>query len=178
MPGRKPSSGKRASKKTVKATELKFGKSARVAAQKGGKKPVAWQQSERSKRVLDKVPDLPTRESGADVFDPSSKPNGFVITVTRTLDGSVSAVFRAFNDPTRRDWCHERLYSVRSTVAPRMLRLAMPDESVVAVSIARQGNTRCMVAVEQSKLPDAPAGERARQGWKGSLERLAMLLDE
>ena len=90
----------------------------------------------------------------------------------------VSAVFRAFNDPTKRDWCHERLFSVRSTVAPRMLRLAMPDDSVVAVSIARQGNTRAMVTVEQSKIVDAAAAERARQAWKGSLERLAVMLDE
>lgn len=178
MPGRKPSSGKRASKKTVKATENKFGKSARVAAQKGGKKPVVWQQSERAKRVLDKVPDAPTIMPGADIFDPKSKPNGFSIMSTRTLDGSVSAVFRAFNDPTKRDWCHERLFSVRSTVAPRMLRLAMPDDSVVAVSIARQGNTRAMVTLEHSKIVDAVAAERARQAWKGSLERLAMMLDE
>ena len=178
MPGRKPSSGKRASKKTVKATENKFGKSARVAAQKGGKKPVVWQQSERAKRVLDKVPDAPTVMAGSDIFDPNSKSNGFAVTSTRTLDGSVSAVFRAFNDPTKRNWCHERLFSVRSTVAPRILRLAMPDESVVAVSIARQGNTRCLVTVEQSKLVDAPAAERARHAWKGSLERLAAMLDE
>ena len=178
MPGRKPSSGKRASKKTVKATENKFGKSARVAAQKGGKKPVVWQQSERAKRVLDKVPDAPTIMPGVDIFDPKAKPNGFAITSTRTLDGSVSAVFRAFNDPTKRDWCHERLFSVRSTVAPRMLRLEMPDASAVAVSIARQGNTRSLVTVEHSKLVDATAAERARQAWKGSLERLAMMLDE
>jgi len=178
MPGRKPSSGKRASKKTVKATENKFGKSARVAAQKGGKKPVVWQQSERAKRVLDKVPDAPAIMPGADIFDPKSKLNGYAITSTRTLDGSVSAVFRAFNDPTKRDWCHERLFSVRSTVAPRMLRLAMPDDSVVAVSIARQGNTRALVTLEQTKIVDAAAAARARQAWKGSLERLAMMLDE
>ena len=167
MPARKPSSGKRAAKKTVKATEEKFGKAARVSAQRAGKKPVAWQQSEAPKR------EVYSADAPADTLD-----HGMSVSITRTLDGSVSAVFRAFNDPTRRDWCHDRLYSVRAAVAPRMLKLAMPDGVAVAVTIQRQGNTRSTVAVEVSKLVDAAAVERARHAWKQSLDRLSAMLDE
>jgi uncharacterized protein YndB with AHSA1/START domain len=167
MPARKPSSGKRAAKKTVKATEEKFGKSARVSAQRSGQKPMAWQQSEAPKRAPYSA------EEPADVLD-----SGHAVSVARTIDGSASAVFRAFNDPTRRAWCHERMYSVQAAVAPRMLRLAMPDKSTVTISIARKGNTRTMVSLEQTKLVDAAAADRARIAWKQALDRLAMLLDE
>ncbi len=246
MPARKPSSGKRASKKTVKATETKFGKAARVAAERGGKKPTAWQQSEAPKRSVYVAPSAvvaPKPATPADgprtlhgivsaaveqgtgkgwdawvaaldaddgrrmthkelvthlrgeykLHDTWServatgyeearglrdKATGLSITSTRTMDASVSGVFRAFNDPTRRGWMHERLYSVQAAVAPRMLKLAMPDGSVVSVAIQRQGNTRTLVNLEQSKIADAAAAERARQAWRGSLERLAVMLDE
>lgn len=178
MSARKPSAGKRSAKKTVRATEQKFGKAARVAAQQGGKKPVAWQQSEKLKRdlfvpltqdeALDRAIEIASRTAS----------HGSFITATRTVDGSASDVFRAFNDPMRRHWCHERLYSVRSAVAPRMLRVVMPDQTVVTVAIQRKGNTRTLVTVEQSQLPDAGTAERARQAWKLSLDRLAAYLDE
>ena len=59
-----------------------------------------------------------------------------------------------------------------------MLRLGMPDETVVTVSIMRKGNVRTTVTVDQSKMADAAAAERARQAWKQALERMAMMLDE
>ncbi len=246
MPARKPSSGKRASNKTVKATETKFGKAARVAAQKGGKKPAPWRQSEAPKRPVYVAPSAETAPNGSAKGDGPrtlqgivsaaveqgtgkgwdawiaaldaddgrrmtrqelvthlrggyklhdtwservaagyeearglrEQVNGLSVTATRTLDASVSAVFRAFNDPTRRGWVHERLYSVQAAVAPRMLKLAMPDGSVVTVTIQRQGNTRTLVSLEQSRIADAAAAERARQAWRGALERLAAMLDE
>ena len=171
MPARKPSSGKRAVKKTVQATENKFGKAARVAAQLGGKKPVAWQKSEAPRRA-EYVPPEAMEEAAF------AKASVFSATAARTLDASVSDVFRAFNDPMRRDWCHERMFSVRAAVAPRMLKLEMPDKSFVLVSIARKGNSRCMVSVEQSQMLSADAADRAKTTWKQSLDRLAMKLDE
>jgi len=258
MPGRKPSSGKRAAKKTVKATEEKFGKAARVSAQRSGQKPMAWQQSEAPKRapyvppvakpvvaapvtgaktsavksapvplMLNKIGSAAVEQATGRTWEQwlplldaddakrmthkeiaahlksmyavdawwsqmvavgyeqarglrvrQQTANGFTISSTRTMDASVSAVFRAFNDPTRRDWCHERLYSVQSAVAPRMLRLAMADKSTVTVSIARKGNTRTMVSIEQTKMADAQAADQAKLAWKQALDRMAMLLDE
>jgi len=117
-------------------------------------------------------------EQARGMRQPGEKPDGFAVSVTRTVDATASDVFRAFNDPTRRDWCSERLYSVRAAVAPRMLRLGMPDETVVTVAIMRKGNVRATVTVDHSKLADAAAAERAKQSWKQALERLAMKLDE
>ena len=157
--------------KSAKAAEQKFGKAARFAAERGGQKPSVWQETDRAKRYAPVPPATPI-----DVFAPH--PNGFEISVARTLAGTMSDAFRAFNDPERRSWCHERGFAVRSTIAPRMLRLAFVDGSLVGVAIVRQGNARCTVSVEQTRLVDATAAERARQLWKLSLDRLSMMLDE
>ena len=157
--------------KSAKAAEPKFGKAARVAAERGGQKPAPWQEADRPKRRMAQEP-----SPSIDVFAPN--PYGFDTTVTRTLAGTMSDAFRAFNDPQRRAWCHERGFAVRSAIAPRMLRLAFADGSLVGVAIVRQGNARCTVSVEQTKLVDAAAAERARQLWKSSLDRLSMMLDE
>ena len=142
-----------------------------MAAERGGRKPAAWQEADRPKRRVSQEPMPPV-----DVFAPN--PHGFDASVTRTLSGTMSDAFRAFNDPQRRSWCHERGFAVRSAIAPRMLRLAFADGSLVGVAIVRQGNARCTVSVEQTKLTDAVAAERARQQWKSSLDRLSMMLDE
>lgn len=109
---------------------------------------------------------------------PQEQVTGFEISVSRTLEGSASDVFRAFNDPTRRAWCFTTSYTVRTTVAPRSLRLAMPDESLVTIAIDRKGNARCAVSVHHSKLPDAATAEQAKSAWRDALARLAGMLSD
>ena len=109
---------------------------------------------------------------------PNEKARGFEVSVTRTLEASASEVFRAFNDPTRRGWCHVQDYVVRTTIAPRSLRLGFSDGTLVAVAIERKGNTRCAVSVQHAGLADEAAAERARAEWKESLARLAQALAE
>jgi hypothetical protein len=105
-------------------------------------------------------------------------PSGIEISVQRTLDASASDIFRAFNDPTRRQWSAVPDYLVRTAVAPRSLRIGMPDGSIVRVVIERKGNTRCAVAVQHGQLADIAAADRAREQWRDSLARLAGLLSE
>jgi hypothetical protein len=104
------------------------------------------------------------------------KLTGFEVSVSRTLEGTASEVFRAFNDPTRRAWCPVQDYIVRTTIAPRSLRLGMPDGSLVAVSIERKGSVRSAIEVQHSKLEDAAAADRAKSLWREALARLAEML--
>lgn len=158
--------------KSAEAAEKKFGKAARSAAERGGKKPVIWQQAEKpARRLPGSMPLAPVR----DIFEPA--PKTFECTAARTLEASASEVYRAFNDPSRRGWCHERGYAVRGSVAPRSLTLGIADGSVGVVAIARKG-TRCQVSVLQKGITTADAAERARIDWRNSLERLAGMLAE
>lgn len=174
MPAKKFPSGKPKPKRTAKhrkaQVEKKFGVSARKSTEMGGKKPPEWNPVKASRRKAE----TPTPEF--DVF--SENPNGFDATVSRAVEASVSEMFRAFNDPTRRAWCHAGNYVVRSVVAPRLLRLAMPDGSLITVTISRKGNVRCMVEVLHSLLATADAAELAKRQWRESLSRLAGLLAE
>lgn len=97
--------------------------------------------------------------------------------VARVLESPASAIFAAFNDPSRRAWSPEPLYRVLSALPTRFVRLALPDGSQVAVSITRQGNARTNVAVEITGLADRAAVERATQRWRDGLGALAEQLD-
>jgi hypothetical protein len=103
--------------------------------------------------------------------------SGPMIRVTRMFESSASAVFAAFNDPARRAWSPEPLYRVLSALAPRFVRFALPDGAQVAVSITRQGNTRCAVTVEVTGLADRMAAARATARWRDGLGALAEQLD-
>ena len=159
--------------KSAQAAEKKFGKSARKAAEAGGKKPVIWQKADRpAKRLPGSVPLAPK----VDPFEPPVKT--FESDVSRTVEASASDIYRAFNDPNRRGWCHVPGYAVRGSVAPRSLVLGLTDGTFANVSIARKGNTRCVITVVQKGLPDAVTAERARGEWRASLDRLAGMMAE
>ena len=169
MPPKKPN--QKPHPKSAKAAEQKFGKSARKAAEVGGKKPVIWQKADRPvKRLPGSVPLAPP----VDPFEPRVKT--FDSNVARTVEASASDIYRAFNDPNRRGWCHARGYAVRASVAPRTLVLGLSDGTTASVSITRKGNTRCVIAVLQKGIADAAAAERARTDWRMSLDRLAGMM--
>ncbi|MEQ1689853.1 MAG: hypothetical protein ABMA00_01100 [Gemmatimonas sp.] len=166
-----PKKGKRAgsgsaSKRTTVAIEKKFGAAARKAAERGGRKPSTWAQPDRSV-----VRNTARTESPDDL--PS---DNLDIAVSRSLEASASEVFRAFHDPTRRSWSAVRDFVVRTTIAPRLLRIGMRDGTLVTVTIARNGNSRCAVTVEHHKLPDERTAEQAKSMWREALARLADLL--
>jgi hypothetical protein len=99
------------------------------------------------------------------------------VTVQRTLNVPASAVIRAINDPDRRGWAPQQLYRVVSLLAPRFIRLAFPDGTLVAITVTRQGNARCTVSVELTNLP-AGTDERAlHERWAYALAALQDQLD-
>ena len=132
-----------------------------------------WQKADKPrKRLPGSVPLAPK----VDPFEPPVKT--FESNVARTVEASASDIYRAFNDPSRRGWCHAPGYAVRGSVAPRSLVLGLSDGTFANVSIARKGNTRCVISVLQKGIADANAAERARSDWRASLDRLAgMILD-
>jgi len=154
-----------APKKNAAAAEKKFGKAARQAAEKGGKKPGAWRDAEQPRVSLAAAPTPPEALGTVSV------------TVSRTIDASPSEVFRAFNDPKRRQWSGLLGYRVVNAVAPRFLRLMMHDGTLVSVSVGRKGNARCAVELEHTRLPNASEGERMKAEWRDGIARMAEQLD-
>jgi len=154
-----------APKKNAAAAEKKFGKAARQAAERGGKKPGSWRDAEQPRATHAAAP------------TPPDALGTVAVTVSRTIGASPSEVFRAFNDPTRRQWSGTLGYRVVSAVAPRFLRLMMHDGTLVSVSVGRKGNARCAVDLEHSRLPNASDGERMKAEWRDAIARMAEQLD-
>jgi hypothetical protein len=99
------------------------------------------------------------------------------VTVQRTLNVPASAVIRAINDADRRGWSPEPLYRVMSVLAPRFIRIAFPDGSLAAFSVNRQGNARCTVTVELSRLPAGANEKQLRDRWSYALAALQDQVD-
>jgi hypothetical protein len=102
---------------------------------------------------------------------------GAAVTVQRTLNVPASAVIRAINDADRREWSPQKLYRVVSVLAPRFIRLAFPDGTLVAVSVTRLGNARSAVAVELTKFPAGTDERELRERWTHALAALQDQLD-
>lgn len=113
--------------------------------------------------------------TGLPVLPPAAV--GTMIRVTRMFETSASAVFSCFNDPNRRAWSPEPLYRVLSALAPRFVRIALPDGTELTASITRQGNTRCAVTVEVVGLATRAAAANATARWRHGLDALAEQLD-
>lgn len=107
----------------------------------------------------------------------SPRPTRGAVSVQRTLNVPASAVIRAINDADRREWAPERLYRVVSVLAPRFIRIAFPDGSLAAFSVNRQGNARCTVTVELSKLPEGVDEKQLRDRWSFALAALQDQVD-
>ncbi|MBL0938723.1 MAG: hypothetical protein IBJ03_07500 [Gemmatimonadaceae bacterium] len=114
--------------------------------------------------------------SKAEVF-PSVGDGVNVVRVSRILDAPAAAILRAIIDTDRRGWAPTPLYRVVSVLAPRFVRLALPDGSEVSIAITRQGNTRCGVQVEHGKIPANRTQAEVHREWMGCLAGLAEQLD-
>lgn len=118
----------------------------------------------------------PTVANGGAPAPVATDTKGAVV-VQRTLNVPASAVIRAINDRDRREWAPQQLYRVVSVLAPRFIRLAFPDGTLVAVSVTRLGNARSAVAVELTKFPDSTDERELRERWAHALAALQDQLD-
>jgi hypothetical protein len=98
-------------------------------------------------------------------------------TKSRTFDVPVRRLFDAWaNDASRHSWLTGTTATVRTATAPKSMRLALGDGSIVAVGFTAKGRGRSVVAVEHTKLADRAAVERVKGEWAARFDRLAEAL--
>jgi hypothetical protein len=99
------------------------------------------------------------------------------VRVSRIIDAPAASILRAVTDADRRGWAPVPVARVVSILAPRFVRLALPDGSQLVITITRQGNTRCGVQIEHTGLTgNRPLADIKRE-WMGALAGLAEQLD-
>ncbi|WP_439643996.1 hypothetical protein [Gemmatimonas sp.] len=171
-----------APKPVVRPAAKPTGKPAVRRAAKPVDKPVG-------KSVGKSRPQAPAKAAPAKPFTPRPRPapveltipegpdSGLIVRLSRVLNVPASAIFRAINDPERRGWAPESLFRIMSVLAPRFIRLAFPDGTNVAISVARQGNARALVALEITKLPIGTDERDVKERWDEALSALQEQLD-
>lgn len=105
--------------------------------------------------------------------------DGFSVSATRTVSAEAEVALTAFTDgDVRRRWLPDAPMRRRPTRAALAARFDWLDpESRVVVGVTPKGAGKVMVAVAHERLPDAQAGERLKQAWRGWLGDLKTYLE-
>jgi hypothetical protein len=97
---------------------------------------------------------------------------------SRTFNVPVEALFAAWDDAAKRKrWLNEPGIKVRTSTAPKSMRLGWSDGTIAAVWFTGKGKTKSSVALAHTKLPDRETAERLRQYWSERLDALREVLN-
>jgi len=101
------------------------------------------------------------------------KPEGFEISVAKTIAAPAERVYVAWNqDAERMRWLGQNL-KVRTVTPVKSIRLTGSDGiSIVEVALRARGAGKTQVAVQHMKLKDAAEAARMKIHWTAALERL------
>ena len=101
-------------------------------------------------------------------------PEGFAVTVSRTIAVPAGRLYEAFvEESVRERWLPGARMRERTATKPKSARFDWDDgSSRVNVTFLEKGETKSTVALEHSRLADSEDRERMKAGWR---ERLAAL---
>jgi uncharacterized protein YndB with AHSA1/START domain len=110
---------------------------------------------------------------------PYEKPQGYEISVSRTVSASLTKLYQAFeNEKIRASWLAEDGLLVRQATANKSLRLTWRDQKTrVEILFTAKGNNKSQVVVQHSKLPDGKSAAQMKIYWGQALDRLRLLLE-
>jgi len=102
------------------------------------------------------------------------KPDGFEISVSRTLNVPVSSIYSAFADEnTRNSWLAEDGLVVRKSTKNKSMRVTWKDgKTSLSINFAAKEKGKSQVVVQHMKLPSATAASRMKTYWAKALDRL------
>jgi uncharacterized protein YndB with AHSA1/START domain len=119
-----------------------------------------------------------TYEQARGLREKHEKPEGYEISVSRTIDAPVSKAFKAWTDEkTRRAWLLTT-FKIRKATTNKSLRVTWEDgKTSVAVAFLGKGGSKCQVVAQHSKLADAKAAAKMKTFWADALDRLKKMIE-
>jgi hypothetical protein len=108
------------------------------------------------------------------------KPEGFQISVSRTVNTSLTRLFKSVaNEKARSVWLVEEGLVVRKATANKSMRVTWNDgKSSLEISFLPKGEDKSQIVVQHSKLPDAKSSARMKSYWNLALDRLRSSLEK
>jgi Domain of unknown function (DUF4287)/Activator of Hsp90 ATPase homolog 1-like protein len=115
-----------------------------------------------------------TYEQARGLRDKHEKPGGYEISVSRTLNVPVSAVFRSFADEKQRGgWLGENGLVVRKVTPNKTMRVTWKDgKTSLNISFLPKDANKSQVVVQLNKLSDAKSAEKMKSYWSRKLDSL------
>lgn len=105
-------------------------------------------------------------------------PDGFEISVSKTIGAPVDRVFEAWRDASLREqWLPHTPLTVRKATPHKSIRITWADGTNLSVNFWPKGPLKCQVVPEHSKLPDATTAEKMKTYWTEQLELLRAHLE-
>jgi hypothetical protein len=96
---------------------------------------------------------------------------------TKTFDVPVKTLFDAWaSDTARRRWLKGVKTTVRTATSPKTVRLNWPDNTIVVIGITPKGDTKSVLSVVHTKLPDKAASDAVKKEWTTHLDALSTFL--
>ncbi len=107
------------------------------------------------------------------------RPDGFQISVSRTLNVPLAKLFESFeNESARNEWLGEHGLEVRKATVNKSMRVTWKDKKTsLEVNFYPKDAEKSQVVVQHSKLPTAAAATRMKGYWTKALDRLRVSLD-
>ena len=107
------------------------------------------------------------------------KPDGFEISVSKTMAAPVDRAFAAWKDPgLREQWLPHSPLTIRKATPHKSIRILWPDETSLSVNFWPKGPLKCQVVPQHAKLPTPEAAEKMKAYWSEKLELLRVFLEK
>ena len=120
-----------------------------------------------------------TYEQERGLRDKHEKPEGYQISVSRTVSVPIGTLFKAFaNEKRRGRWLDEEGLSVRKSTPNKSMRGTWKDgKTSVEINFYSKSTSASQVVVQHSKLADAKAAAKMKTHWGKALDRLRESLE-
>lgn len=101
----------------------------------------------------------------------------YEVNKSRTYNVPIEVLFGAWSEEgLRRLWLADVEATLRSSTAPRILRLQLSDGTRVVCWFTARAGDKSVVALQHEKLAGAEAAEQVKEAWTQRLDRLAEVL--
>ena len=121
-----------------------------------------------------------TYEQQRGLRDQHQKPEGYEISVSRTVAAPLAKLFKCFkSEQSRTEWLAEDGLIVRKATTNKSMRMTWKDgKTSLEINFYSKGADKSQVVVQHSKLSDAKGAAKMKTYWGRALDRLRELLEK
>lgn len=120
-----------------------------------------------------------TYEQQRGLREAHERPDGFQISVSKTLDVPVRSAYQEFaNEKRRAVWLGETNLAVRKATPNKSIRVTWKDgKTSLEIAFYEKATNKTQVVLQHSKLSDARSAAKMKTSWRAMLDRLQTALE-